>query len=128
MATLLTFETPTGPVKVEVDSGPRLSSEVISKVGAEGVLPPMAERAVKGMEGAFDVVRNTASAFVKQISEMAARPSSLEVEFGMKADGETGLFTIAKAGGAVHFTVKMKWKTVESPQAPAGGGSAPADE
>ncbi|MEO0889086.1 MAG: CU044_2847 family protein, partial [Pseudomonadota bacterium] len=49
-----------------------------------------------------------ANDLVEALSNLARKPDELEIEFGLKLNGEVGAL-IAKASTEANFTVKMKW-------------------
>ena len=111
MSGMLAFESKTGTVLVEVAEATRRPTDLVGKVASAGDVEPssVVARAANGFEAALDVVQRSAQAFVEQVEKMARKPSSLEVEFGLKASGEMGIFAITKASGEANFKVKLKW-------------------
>jgi NTP-dependent ternary system trypsin peptidase co-occuring protein len=59
-------------------------------------------------EAALEQVRRAADATVKTLRRMDVAPDGLEVQFGVRLNGEVGA-VIAKAGAEANFTVKITW-------------------
>ena len=110
MDTYIEFKTASGSVLIEVDPASLPKSAKVSKVSPDSVVPSQViVKATAQLGDAFDVVKDTAQAFVAKVELMAVKPDSVEVEFGLKVTGEAGVFAIAKAGAEANFRVKLQW-------------------
>ena len=68
----------------------------------------LAEKSSEALDSAMRTIRGMAERVTTSIQELAARPSEVEVEFGLKLGTEGNAF-LAKAGAEAQLTVKLKW-------------------
>lgn len=116
MSELVRFEGPDdSELVVEVaDDGPGL--ELIGRRD-DGVI-----QARRSLRQALDATWPTLRAVVGGVRALA--PQEVEIDFGMKFSGETGV-VIAKAATEGHFAVRLRW-TAAGADAAAGAPAAPA--
>jgi hypothetical protein len=98
-------------VLVETDVTEVTSSAGVVKAGIGDKI----KETVAAAEECLDVairraVRNNAQAIIDAIQSLPARPTEVEISFGLKATGEMGNIAVGKAGGEVNFQVKLCWK------------------
>ena len=55
-------------------------------------------------------IKPMANQLVASLREMASKPDSVEVSFGIKLSGKVGAF-IASTGTEASFNVKLTWKS-----------------
>lgn len=72
--------------------------------GLEGVRPVVGRMSVQQALEQLAPVLSMVSRSVLQL-----RPDEMEIEFGLKMGGETGI-VIAKGTGGVNFAVRLAWK------------------
>jgi hypothetical protein len=68
----------------------------------------VAARSARAVEQAMDTVRGMADRVRHTVESMAERPESVEVEFGITFDVESGAL-IAKARAEAALTVRVAW-------------------
>jgi Trypsin-co-occurring domain 1 len=104
---LYILDSPTndGVVRFEVAGSTLLEGEV------QAVKPVDAVRKLKGaLEEAVETIKAVGEQITDGIEEMTRKPSDLEIEFGVKIDGEVGAVVATLSSGA-HFSVKLRWTT-----------------
>lgn len=100
---ILDSPTTDGIVRFEVTGAAALEGEV------EVVSPADGLRKLKSvMSDAVQTIQTVGQQITDGIEQMKSKPSELEVEFGVKVDGEVGAM-IATVGSGAHFSVKLKW-------------------
>jgi hypothetical protein len=109
MQHLIEFGDGSNTILIEAETSEQGEQALIAKVGAADNVVSITTKATANLEAAFDVVRHTATAFMKKVGEMAVKPATVEVEFGLKIIGEAGVFAISKVGGEANFHIKLKW-------------------
>ncbi|NUP42759.1 MAG: hypothetical protein HOY76_38495 [Streptomyces sp.] len=72
--------------------------------------PETVERSAEAVNQAMGTIRSMAERVRGTVAQMAVRPDSVEVEFGIKFDAEAGA-VIAKTGIEAAVTVKLAWGT-----------------
>ncbi|MFG3196063.1 CU044_2847 family protein [Streptomyces sp. NPDC048208] len=70
--------------------------------------PETVARSAEAVSQAMGTIRGMAERVRHTVTEMAVRPDSVEVEFGIKFDAEAGA-VIAKTGVEAAVTVKLAW-------------------
>jgi len=95
-------------IQIEVDDASPQAFERREDYGAvRGPLAPLVERPfAKGME-LIRACAEEVAATVQRVSA-AARPTEVEVELGVKFDGEVGA-VISRTGIEAHLQVTLKW-------------------
>lgn len=95
-------------IQIEVDDASPQAFERQEDYGSvRGPLAPLVERPfAKGME-LIRACAEEVAATVQRVSA-AARPSEVEVELGVKFDGEVGA-VISRTGIEAHLQVTLKW-------------------
>lgn len=113
---LVSFELANGgSVVVEVD-------ETESGVGPVGRGGDLIRQATSSFDAALAQVQEVGAAALRHLS--AARPASLELEFGVSFSAEAGA-VIARTGVDGHLKVTMKWDHPdETGGSPASAGAA----
>jgi hypothetical protein len=104
--TLYVIDSPTsnGTVRFEVAYTSNTEGEV------EAVKPQDALKKVKDALGeAGRTIKAISEQVAEYVSEMQHKPEELEVEFGVKVDGEFGA-VVATLGSGAHLSVKLRWK------------------
>jgi Trypsin-co-occurring domain 1 len=89
------------PILVELSSGPGLQRVSLSP-------QDIVERSTRAIESAMNAIHNMARHVNAAVESLVERPSHIEVEFGLKLDGESGAL-IAKAGIEASINVKLIW-------------------
>lgn len=69
----------------------------------------LAGKSAHAVTTALSTIHNMATGVTEAISKLATPPSTVEVEFGIKFDTETGAI-IAKAGVEASLTIKLIWE------------------
>ncbi|MGW9133529.1 CU044_2847 family protein [Streptomyces sp. NPDC055681] len=70
--------------------------------------PEAVARSAEAVSQAMSTIRGMAERVRGTVAQMAVRPDSVEVEFGIKFDAEAGA-VIAKTGVEAAITVKLIW-------------------
>ncbi|GAA3634518.1 CU044_2847 family protein [Microlunatus ginsengisoli] len=100
-------------ILVEVDANEIVSSGV-EKAGLQNVVRGAAGAVAAAESSLEDAVaagvERVATTFQTAVSRLSARPSEVEVTFGLKVTGEAGNIAIGKAGAEATFQVRMTWK------------------
>jgi hypothetical protein len=92
-----------GVVRFEIDQPVLLEGEV------EAVKPRDALRKLESvLDDAGSTIRTIGERIAESVGEMNRKPDELEVEFGIKVDGEIGA-VVATLGSGAHFAVKLRW-------------------
>ena len=88
-----------------------IAGSAVPEGEVEAVNPADALRKIKGVLGdAVTTIKAVSQQITDGVEEMNRKPTELEVEFGVKVDGEFGAM-IATLGSGAHFSVKLKWTT-----------------
>lgn len=89
-------------VTVEVDS------DDDGGVGRAGRAGAAVERATMSYNEAMAAVRRAAEATVEQFRDLAVRPDTVELEFGVRLTAEAGA-VIARTEAEAQLTVRLGW-------------------
>jgi hypothetical protein len=97
-----------------MDDGGSILFEVESDEGESGLEPAarpgeVAARASETLENAINTVKPAAEAILSRLSNLSQRPEEIEVEFGLKASAQAGMF-IASGTIEANYVVKLKWR------------------
>src|SRR4051794_734671 len=106
---------PTKLVDVKLPNGESLDVEIEVadlQSGAASITRP------EGLdfEDALSKIKTAAGELVSAIRDMAERPDSFEIQFGVKFNASAGV-VIAKASTEANFTIKLGWS---APKGAAG--------
>jgi len=85
----------------------------VVKAGLKDKTEQAIAEAKASFENGLEIVRHSASAFIKKVRGLPDPPDEVEMTFGLKATGEVGNFAVAKAGAEANYTVKLTWKREE---------------
>jgi hypothetical protein len=110
MPTLLQYHSEQGSILVEVD--PQVMPPDANKplrAGAAEVAGAVIKAAGLTFDAALASVRVIANGFLAQTENLTARPSEIELSFGLDVAGEAGVFGVAKGSTKSAFEVKIKW-------------------
>lgn len=104
MKRLLRFKLNEGrSIDVEVDEsatdGGKVSSSRAGKFISEAPLP---------FDIAVSPIKPMATVLLENLSDLPSEPAELEIEFGVKLSGETGI-VIASSPQEGNFLIKLKW-------------------
>lgn len=119
MTNLMVFDTPHGPVAVEIDdaaaraAGARPQGGMVAKGGAPA---ETVAKAPGSFSDALGVLRACAGGVTEVLSQLAVAPSEVEVQVGLKLTGSAG-FVITRAGAETELAVKLTWKPAARPAA-----------
>lgn len=89
--------------------------ELTSRSGVQKVaLSPtdIVEKSAKALESAMNTIHGMAQRITNTVDALVKKPSQVEVEFGIKLDGEVGAL-ISKAGVEASLNVKLIWERKE---------------
>jgi hypothetical protein len=94
-------------IYIEVEDSPPIAETGSDEIYGKRRAP---ELKVRSFEAAMTVIRQAAVRVVETVNGIAesARPSEVEVSFGVKFANEVGAF-IAKTGVDASLNVKLKW-------------------
>jgi len=109
MAHYIEFDTPDGPILIEVDVNEITPHSGRIKAGLGEVVDNTVAKAQKTFQSALKIVRQNASAFIQEMQDMDFAPDEVEITFGLKATGEFSNFAVGKLGGESNYSVKVKW-------------------
>lgn len=70
------------------------------------------EKATTTFEAAVSKIRPVAESVINTLHDIPKRPDEIELEFGLKLNGQTGIY-IASVGTEANFQVRLKWKSKE---------------
>jgi Trypsin-co-occurring domain 1 len=101
------------PVTEDVD--PPLRIEFYDRQGLRQVAlsaPEVIQRSGQALQDAMGIVRQMAERVRQTVVSMPARPSEVEVAFGIKFDAEAGA-VIAKTGIEASINVVFRWEHPE---------------
>jgi hypothetical protein len=110
---ILQFPAEKFEIQIEVDDAPVRAFERREDYGPmrEGQVPLTSRPFEKGMT-LIRACAEQVAATVHQLSE-SARPSEVEVELGVKFDGEVGAL-ISRTGAEAHLQVTLRWSRKEA--------------
>ncbi|MFL5386292.1 MAG: CU044_2847 family protein [Longimicrobiaceae bacterium] len=94
------------PILIELRSAPGLKQVAISP-------QDLARRSAEALENAMHAIQHMAGRVMESIDSLAKRPSSVEVEFGLKLD-TAGHAIIASAGAECTLNIKLVWERKEN--------------
>jgi hypothetical protein len=103
MTELMRFSTDRGSVVVEVDDD-EPGFEPVSR-GSSEIVKDTKRHLVEALNGVREAAEETLGVFTTG----ALRPTSVELEFGVKLNAEAGAI-ITKTAVEGHFTVKVTWE------------------
>ena len=93
------------PILVELMPPTGLEQVSLSSLSPEEI----AKRSAKALDSAMSTIHHMARRVSTMIGALCARPTQVEVAFGLKLDAESGA-VIAKAGMEASINVKLTWK------------------
>lgn len=88
-------------IRIEVESNSRPSRGSRDDSNETKTMP-------KKFEQALGTVKAAAKGLRKVVDDV--KPDEFSVEFSLKAEGETGFFTIVKASTSAEFKITLTWK------------------
>lgn len=91
-------------IMVEVDEL-KVKSEVVPVSTKSGGV----EKAQITFEAAISKIRPVAETVINTLHDIPKRPDEIELEFGLKLNGKTGIY-IASVGTEANFQVRLTWK------------------
>ena len=91
-------------IMVEVDE-----SKVEGGVVPVSTKPGEVEKAQNTFEAAVSKIRPVAESVITTLHDIPKRPDEIELEFGLKLNGKTGIY-IASVGTEANFQVRLTWK------------------
>jgi hypothetical protein len=102
-------------ILVEVDEEEVTPPAGVEKAGLLGRRPSgsVADAAATFEEAVQRAVRRNVLAVSNAVKNLPARPSEVELVFGLKATGEIGNIAIAKVGSEANLSIKLTWKAAE---------------
>jgi hypothetical protein len=95
------------PIRIEFSTRPGVHRVALSA-------PETLERSSRALQEAMGVVRQMAERVRRTVATMPARPSEVEVAFGIKFDAEAGAF-IARTGVEASISVVFRWDRDDPP-------------
>jgi hypothetical protein len=98
-------------IRVEFSAPEQPVAGTVGQVSREAVIEAIAERSQEALDNAMSAIHQMAKRVVavKDSLKLSERPTTIEVEFGLKLDSEAGVY-IAKAGVEASFKVKLVWE------------------
>ena len=96
------------PVLVEFETKPGIQKVALTPEDILG-------KSAQALDSAMNTIHHMARRVTATISNLAERPSEVEVTFGIKLNMETGAI-IAKVGGEGSINVKLKWELEKEKQ------------
>ncbi len=90
------------PILVEFEIKPGLQQVSLSPAD-------VVEKSAAALDSAMNTIHHMARRVTSTVDALAARPSLVEVSFGLKLEAEAGAF-IAKAGAEASINVKLTWQ------------------
>lgn len=94
-------------IMVEVDE-PKVDGGVVPV----STKPGEVEQAQNTFEAAISKMRPVAESVITTLYDIPKRPDEIELEFGLKLNGKTGIY-IASVGTEANFQVRLTWKQKE---------------
>lgn len=91
-------------VRVEVDGQ---QDSGIDRVG-RGSVSEVVRGSAHTLQEALAHIRPAVEAVADSVRELASRPDSVSVEFGIKLSAEAGV-VVAKAASEANFAVRLEW-------------------
>ena len=92
-------------IAVEVKSADKREFQNIS---TRGGAREKDDKAPRSFQEALDRVRPMTNQLIDRLRGLAQQPDNIEVEFGIKLNGEVGVL-LASTGTEAHFTIKLSW-------------------
>lgn len=117
------------PPEEKAETTPQEPEFLIQVGGAPGtgVTPQMSmEDFIKGSDRRFQeiarVVEAAGQSFVSRMNQLANKPASCSVEFGVNAGGEAGVPFVTKGTVQANFKITIQWQTeTRQGESPLGG-------
>ena len=106
MSKIVEFKSKKGPVYVQVEGIPSRSTRGQQPAASAG---KVVEKAKKSFEEALESAKPGIEAALDCIGNLVQKPAEVEIEFGLKINGEAGA-VFASAGAEATFNVKLSWK------------------
>jgi hypothetical protein len=75
----------------------------------------LARKSGEALDRAMETIQGMSTRLARTVDDMVRRPSSVELEFGVKLTAEAGAI-VSKIGGEAALNVRLTW---ESPQPPS---------
>jgi hypothetical protein len=106
MAALYVIDSPTnnGVVRFEVGAYTSPAEGEVEAARTQDVLTKVKDV----LDDAGRTIRAVGEQVTECVAEMQRKPNELEVEFGVRVDGEVGA-VVATLGSGAHFSVKLRW-------------------
>lgn len=101
-------------IEFPLEDGSTIIVEVDESKVEDGLVPVSTkpsevEKAKTTFEAAVRKIRPVAECVINTLHDMPKRPDEIELEFGLKLNGKTGIY-IASVGTEANFQVKLTWK------------------
>ncbi|WP_405721022.1 hypothetical protein OG607_09070 [Streptomyces sp. NBC_01537] len=107
------YPPPSGPTEEGMAPRAHVAVEVDSAdVGIVRAARPgeIAATAMRSLSESFDQVRAAAEVALDRLTTLSVRPSTIELELGVKINAEAGA-VIAKTAGEGNFILRLVWET-----------------
>lgn len=104
-------------IEFPLEDGTTIMVEV-DELKVEGGVVPVStkpgdvEKAQTTFEAAVSKIRPVAESVITTLYDIPKRPDEIELEFGLKLNGKTGIY-IASVGTEANFQVRLTWKQKE---------------
>lgn len=101
-------------IEFHLEDGTTIMAEV-DELNVEGGVVPVStklgevEKAETTFEAAVSKIRPVAESVITTLCDIPKRPDEIELEFGLKLNGKTGIY-IASVGTEANFQVRLTWK------------------
>ena len=105
MSNILTYQTDSGEVAIEIEKGPTYRGTRSAKESTE---------TEKQLNSALAIIRRVGDAVIGQVKSIANRPSEVQVEVGLKFTAEAGVI-VSKTSAEGNLKMVFTWK--EPPKA-----------
>ena len=104
-------------IEFPLEDGSTIMVEVDESIIEGGVVPVSTklgevEKAQNTFEAAVSKIRPVAESVINTLHDIPKRPDEIELEFGLKLNGKTGIY-IASVGTEANFQVRLTWKQKE---------------
>jgi len=112
MTSVMIFDSPHGPVAVEIDDAAARAAGGAPAPGAmvaKGAARDLVARAEGGFADALGALRACAGGVTDALAGLATPPAEVEVQVRLKLAGSAG-FVITRAGAESELAVKLTWK------------------
>lgn len=93
---------PNSPILVEFAQSPGMTECSLAR-------PDLQKQSAEAVKNAMNTIYNTARQVTDTIDSLEIKPSSVEVEFGITLNAESGAL-IAKCGVEAAFNVRLIWE------------------